>query len=501
MAKSYRSKLIYPLAAALLATFGCNKEEDLAPAATLSQSTASALQDGSVNPSVRFRANNYIIISASNALPADLESQVAALKGNVTGNLKEVGIAMATSSDANFAAKAAKISGVQSVIRDVNIQWFDPQNTKTVSADAIIGSPASTGDDDPYALFQWGLTAIHAPEAWNAGARGKGVRVAVLDTGFDLKHPDLAANIDQNAARSFVPGESVQFNPAIGDFSHGTHTAGTIAAVDNNIGVIGVAPDAQLVLVKVLSDKGSGNFSWMIQGILYAVQQGADVINMSLGAGLPRNGKFLDDNGTPDDPSDDFVVSDTKATQELINAISKVTTYATQHGTTVIASAGNDANNGNKDGSLMYIPAGAPNVISISATAPEAWVYNPLTTDLDGVASYTNYGTSDVTFAAPGGDFRYPGNEASKYGIPVWALDMVISTVPGGYSWSAGTSMAAPHAAGIAALIIGQHGGQMNPAQVEAAMRASADDLGKPGRDPYYGFGRLNAFKAVTAVQ
>ncbi|MBC6991719.1 MULTISPECIES: S8 family serine peptidase [Hymenobacter] len=112
-------------------------------------------------------------------------------------------------------------------------------------------------------------------------------------------------NIDVAASKSFVPKEGVQF---VGTgFSHGTHTAGTIAAVDNKIGVVGVAPEATLILVKVLADGGSGSFSWMINGIYYAVTQQADVINMSLGGTFLRNGKYLDDNGTPDNPADDFV--------------------------------------------------------------------------------------------------------------------------------------------------------------------------------------------------
>jgi len=432
------------------------------------------------------------------------------MKGNVTGLIKEVGIATVSSSDPDFAAKAGKIKGVSAVIKDLDVQWYNPEDEKVLEFDAeAYGNPPFSGDDDKYFDLQWGHDAVNAPEAWNAGARGKGVRVAVLDSGFDLDHPDLAPNIDLAASASFVPDEELQYAlPGVG--SHGTHTSGTIAAADNGIGIIGVAPEAKLILVKVLRDSGSGSFSWMLSGIVHAVNQGADVINMSLGAALPRNGKYLDDNGTPDDPSDDFVVNDTKATQELINSITKVTNYATQKGVTIIASAGNDANDGNKDQSLVHIPAGAPNVISISATAPQGWALNPLTANLDNLASYSNYGTPDVDFAAPGGDYVYPGDEIVTIGgirQYAYVFDYVFSSgsnlAPGSasYYWSVGTSMAAPHATGVAALIIGQNGGDMDPAKVKAVMRASADDLGKSGRDPYYGYGRVNAFKAITAVQ
>ncbi|RDV16822.1 peptidase S8 and S53 subtilisin kexin sedolisin [Pontibacter diazotrophicus] len=492
MLTNLTKKITYPVLAAALA-FGCTPDqEQITPTTTMNAEATSALLDGSENSSVRFKSNDYIIISSSSSLPADLEGQIKSLNGKITGQMKKVGIATVSSTDADFAEKARKIKGVSSVIRDVEIQWYNPESFKTAEVDATNINPASTGDSNPFFAFQWGATAIQAPAAWNTGARGKGVKVAVLDSGFHLDHPDLKDNIIYS--KSFVPGETVR--PVGTGFSHGTHVAGTIAAADNNLGVIGIAPEASLILLKVLGDSGSGSFGWMMEGIMHAVEQEADVINMSLGAYLPRNGKYLDENGN--------VINDTKATQELLVAITRVTNYATQQGVTIISSAGNSAIDGNSDKSGISIPAGMPNVISISSTAPSGWAANLLGADLDGVASYTNYGTPDVTFAAPGGDSRYPGNENGVIaGLvrPVWVFDMILSTgTATSYNWVAGTSMASPHAAGVAALIIGQNGGKMHPKQVEAAMRASADDLGKTGRDPYYGYGRVNAFKAVTAT-
>jgi subtilisin family serine protease len=434
-------------------------------------------------------------------LPSDIVSRAASANGKVTTVLSEVGLATATSDDPNFATKAAKIAGVRSVVHDFTYQGFDPeQRAVEVAADNV--NPASIGDSNPLLPLQWGATAIQAPEAWNTGAEGANVLVADLDGGFELEHPDLKPNIV--GSKSFVPNEPAQFRLPANKSSHGTHTAGTIAAVDNSIGVIGVAPKAKLLLVKVLGDAGSGSFSWMMQGIIYAVQQRADVINMSLGAAIPHHDKYVDDEGN--------VINDTKAIQELLVAINKVTSYATKNGVTIIASAGNDANNGNKDQSLVHIPADATGVISISSTGPIGWANAPLTTDLNRFASYSNYGTSAIDFAAPGGDFAYATNEIVVFrGVKqyVWALDMVLSTgrvtvnaITGlpqaNYTWMAGTSMAAPHATGVAALIIGKNGGQMDPARVEAALRASADDLGKPGRDPLYGHGRVNALRAVS---
>jgi lantibiotic leader peptide-processing serine protease len=148
-------------------------------------------------------------------------------------------------------------------------------------------------------------------------------------------------------------------------------------------------------------------------------------------------------------------------------------------------------------------------VLAVSALGPKGWALG--STDVDRPASYTNFGQSAVSFGAPGGDFALPGNQVcSKPRFPsgnvvqfCWALDMVMApcrgtAVPPSFSacWAAGTSMAAPHVAGVAALIVGKYG-PMKPAQLEALLRSSADDLGKPGNDDYYGKGRVNALRAV----
>ncbi|MDX2150176.1 MAG: S8 family peptidase [Bryobacteraceae bacterium] len=125
-----------------------------------------------------------------------------------------------------------------------------------------------------------GISQVKAPAAWDS-SRGKGIRVAVLDTGIDAGHPDLAANV--KGAVSFVPGET----PADGN-GHGTHCAGTIAAAMNGVGVVGVAPAAWLYAVKVLANNGSGNWSWLIAGINWCINNGIKIISMSLGgSGAP----------------------------------------------------------------------------------------------------------------------------------------------------------------------------------------------------------------------
>jgi subtilisin family serine protease len=382
-------------------------------------------------------------------------------------------------------AALSRVSGAKYVMSNLTVQWVDP--TRVVEAD--FANPPFSGDDDFFFDLQWGHTAVKATDAWNAGVRGQGVRVAVLDGGFDLDHPDLAPNINYALSMDFT-GEGLQYTLA-DTFSHGSHTAGTIGAADNAFGTIGVAPEAELVLVKVLGDAGSGSFADVISGIVHAADVNADIINMSLGATLTQNGGC-----------DDTGCWTAREAAELKVAMQRAVTYAHQSGTLVIASAGNDGRDGDKDKATLHLPSDLAHVVSISATAPQGWALDPANAFLDFPASYTNYGRSVIDFAAPGGDFVLPGEDVCFVGGIAqlcWVLDLVFSTGNGGWYWSAGTSMAAPHAAGVAALILSEKG-SLNPAQLEAFLRGYSADLGQPGNDPFYGAGRVQwAGSALSA--
>ncbi len=428
--------------------------------------------------------NSYLVISKTNALSKNLEKSLNKL-GKVTNTIPEIGLIAVQSDDIDFSVKAGKIKGVGAVVPNLELQWLDPDD-KRESIDAEYANPPTSGDDDFFFDLQWGHDAIDAPEAWNAGYRGAGVRVGVLDTGFDLTHPDLEPNINLTLSRDFT-GEGLQYllpDP----WSHGTHTAGTIAAADNGYGIIGVAPEAELVLIKVLRDAGSGSIFDILNGVVYATMVDVDVINMSIGTTLYKSG------------GETYTANDAAW---IKNIFGRVTTYAYQKGTTVITSAGNEATDYDHSADLIHLPSGAAHAISISATAPIGWADDP-STNLDVPTFYTNYGQSVIDFAAPGGTWDYyyevGSVECTVIGItqPCYVFDQVFSTGSlGMFYWSLGTSMASPHATGVAALIIGKNGGSMKPAQVEAALRASADDLGKHGNDDYYGKGRVNAYNAV----
>lgn len=429
---------------------------------------------------------SFLILAKGEKLPVNIGAQVQAAGGTLTNTIPQVGIAVASTTSSDFKAKAAKIG---TVVPNVRIQLVDP--SKNTAGPAVqFGSPPASGDDDFFFDLQWGHDAVDAPEAWNAGERGDGTRVAVLDTGFDLDHPDLAPNIDFGASTDFT-GQGLSYGLP-DPFSHGSHTAGTVAAADNSFGTIGVAPDATLILVKMLFDEGFGTFEDGIAAIVYAAGPAdADVISMSWGARVPRTGDPTDpDLDTPEEVA------------ELKHALNLATRYANKQGATLVASAGNDAEDYDQNTGILSLPAMSDHVLAISATAPIGWAVDPSVT-LDNLASYSNFGNSIIDFAAPGGDFVYPGNENCTVVLtrPCWVFDLVFSTgsnlnpAVASYFWAAGTSMAAPHVAGTAAIIIGANGGSMSPRNVERALKQSTDRFGSP---KFFGHGRVNAGNAVA---
>jgi len=344
---------------------------------------------------------------------------------------------------------------------------------------------------------QWGLQAIQAPAAWDIGVTGKEVRVAVIDGGIMITHPDLVQNLNLMLSTSVVPGETVEFIPggAAGNGSHATRVAGIIAAADDGLGITGVAPDAELVAIKIGSDRTyTTRASWIVEGILYAAQIHADVANLSVACAWPKNDPEL------------------TGTDVALSVAVRAANFAHQQGTPLVAAAGNEALDWDGLGSVVFFPRDLPGVLGVSATAPkECWALDP-TVDLDWPAPYTNYGKRVIDLAAPGGsnDPTLPSHFVTVSGATfrAFAFNMVLSSSTsigpagnfekkGTWNMGAGTSLAAPHVCGVAALVIQANFGLLTPAQVRTILQQSADDLGKPGNDDFYGAGRVNALRAV----
>jgi len=265
---------------------------------------------------------HYLIVAkGQGAGSSDFLAAIVKAKGTVTNVIEAIGVVTADSSNPNFVAALKANAKVQAVSEDVEVNWL-PTNEQAVEATDI--TPIAEGvNSEPYFGYQWNLSAIHADQTAASGDLGWGAvraRVAVLDSGIVTTHPDIAPNLNLALSTSFVP-EEPDLNPPPGVFNHGTHVAGIIAAPINNRGIQGVAPQAEIVAVKVLSAEGSGAFSWVISGIMYASgpQVDADVINMSLGATFYRINAGGDGAGP------------------LLSALNRAINYAARQGTLVEA--------------------------------------------------------------------------------------------------------------------------------------------------------------------
>jgi serine protease len=320
---------------------------------------------------------------------------------------------------------------------------------------APVAEPTHEGfPNDPQYKFQWHLNQIGMPEAWKL-ADGNGVIVAVLDTGVayeDYKNFHLLPDLK---GITFVDPYDFVTNTkhANDDHGHGSHVTGTIAQVTNNgIGVAGVARNVRIMPLKVLSGSGSGSVGGIADAIRYAADHGAKVINMSLGGAFPSS------------------------------ILKKAVAYAHGKGVTVVCAAGNDGR-----GRVGY-PAAYPGAIAVSATQ-----FDEATT------FYSNWG-KDIDIAAPGGNTRVDQNGD---GMPDGVLQNTIAIgdpTKDDYFGYMGTSMASPHVAGVAALVVGE--GVTDPDRVEKILKDSAR---KPDKQTYttdkYGAGIVNAPAAVLKAR
>lgn len=305
------------------------------------------------------------------------------------------------------------------------------------------GGRGDAAPNDPEFSRQWGLVKIGAETAWQTGT-GKGTTIAVVDTGVDLAHEDLAGKLaDRSTWKDFVADDA---NPQ-DENGHGTHVAGiAAAATGNGRGVAGTAPDARIMPVRVLDETGNGNGADVSAGIRWAVDHGAHVINLSLsGVTQPIFG-----------PSFDSALK-----------------YAWRNGVICVVAAGNNyiLSSGYEDDPALVVSA---------------------TNRRDQKPDFSSgVGEAKWGIAAPGGGSTLEPEENDIYST-YWNGDR-----PNRYEYAAGTSMSAPHAAGAAAVLRSLG---LSAQETVDRLLATAVDVGPPGEDSTFGHGRLDLARAVEGL-
>ncbi|HEX2061464.1 MAG TPA: S8 family serine peptidase, partial [Thermoanaerobaculia bacterium] len=384
-------------------------------------------------------------------IPVSFESSITAIGGTLVSRHDGAGFTVVEGLTDEEATKLASKAGALEAIPDADVR-LRLGGLGEASDPAIFAIAASSPADAPIYPWQWHLRAIGADAAWYAGRLGSSdVTVAVIDTGVSYEHPDLAGRVDLRRSVSFVPSDDADVaalfpgkHPVTDLFYHGTHVAATIAS--NAQIAAGVTQNVTIIGVKVLSRWGEGTFSGVLQGVLWAADHGADVANLSIGDTLTKkgNGRFA------------------AAIQQAFN-------YAHRKGTLVVVAAGNESRDLDHDGAEFNMYCNAANVICVSATGPASAdsIEGPWS-DVDEFASYSNYGRSAISVAAPG------GTVAAR----VWAACSKTSLLVPFCQDSdevlgiGGTSMAAPHVSGLAALLV-EDVGRGKPSQVKARIGAA----------------------------
>ncbi len=283
-------------------------------------------------------------------------------------------------------------------------------------------------------VVPWGISKIRATQIQDGGNKGTGVKVCILDTGIDNTHEDLKGSV--KLQYNFTNNT----NDAADGYGHGMHVAGTIGARDNGVGVIGVAPECDFMIGKVLDNNGSGSYDWIVAGIQWAIDNGANIVSMSFGGG-----------------------GSSQALSDICNA-------AKTAGVILVASAGNS--NGNGSTNTIGYPAKFDSVIAVAATDAN-----------DARASFSSTG-KELWVTAPGVNILSTMLKSGKL------------SNPSGYGNLSGTSMSCPHVSGMIALML-KANPSLSPDDVKTILSKSSIDLGTTGRDIFYGYGRIDAVNAI----
>lgn len=509
----------------------------------------------------------YVVAYAEGSSAASARAAVKAAGGEIVSENTDIGVATVTAGE-DFAAAANASGALVGAAQDRIVGANTPDAASKVRKQKASKvetefrghkgkgpkPPKPKGKTEPLSALQWDMAQIDAPAA-NKTERGKGVRVGILDTGVDGSHPDIAPNFDARLSRNFttdIPvdanGDTVDgpceeeadgscFDAAdVDENGHGTHVASTIASPVNGVGISGVAPQADIVNLRAGQDSGYFFLQPSVDALTYAGRHGIDVVNMSY---------YIDPwlfncTSHPADSPEDQAEQAT-----IITAMQRALDFARSRGVTLVAAAGNQAIDYTKPqtdasspdfasepGEAAYVrdlldpetcvsmPTEGEGVIAVSATGPS-----------ERKSYYSSYGNGFVDVAAPGGDAydstdgtrdyaanilaAYPYDLAVAEGaidpatgevLVPWAVADCSSGECSYYQYLQGTSMASPHAAGVAALIVGKYGKHdlsgktLAPAKVEKILRSTATKKACPKPADYTYVRHLPDGSTVTST-
>ncbi|MEU6066283.1 S8 family serine peptidase [Streptomyces sp. NPDC047082] len=456
---------------------------------------------------------SYVVnVRPGHGVSAQVKKAIAEAGGTVVISYDRIGVIVVHSSNPDFAKTVRTVHGVDSAGATRNAplpaqSTTDVGTPKVLGAEEVANAQAAEGQD-PLEPLQWDLPAIKADKAHEKTLGSRDVTVAVIDTGVDDTHPDIAPNFDRDASANCVSGKpdttDGSWRPSAAESPHGTHVAGEIAGAKNGVGITGVAPGVKVAGIKVATTAGYFYTEAVVCGFMWAAEHGVDVTN---------NSYYTDPwyFNCKDDPDQ----------RALVDAITRASWYAEKKGTVNVAAAGNESydlasdsitdpvspNDGTPSDRVIDphkcydIPTQLPGVVTVAATGAKGIK-----------SSFSNYGLGVVDIAAPGGD-----STAYQKPAPPATSGLILGPLPGGkWGYMAGTSMATPHVAGVAALIKSTHP-HAPAALVKALLYAEADAT--PCTDPYdingdgkvdavcegvknyngfYGWGTADALAAVT---
>ena len=468
-------------------------------------------------------AQTYIVLYKTQSVSADAANAIAGAGGTMVATYDAIGVVIARSDNDAFRSNLMKNSAVQGVAATEKFATRLPDEGVNDSAGAPVAPSTPAPGSDNLSGLQWDMVQIHSPEARAINGGSSAILVGDIDTGLDYTHPDLAPNVDDAASANCVSGAPVPGKVAANDDNgHGTHTAGTIAAAKNTIGIVGVAPNVKIAGIKAGNSAGFFFPEAVVCAFMWAGSHHMNVTNNSYFA----------------DPWY-FNCKNDPVQRAIWEAERRAIRFAMKNGTVVVAAEGNfsdDLAHPTMDlqspdnttpvprevtNACAVVPVEVPGVIGVTANG-----------NLQLKSYYSSYGVGSADVIAPGGDRRLQITAAAPNGRVLSTFPAALN--PGGalavfdcsvspcasYLYLQGTSMASPHAAGVAALIASQ--GITSPGAIAAKLQNTADPIDCPpdlsiyapfpsvnngapqvcqgtlDYNSFNGHGQINALSAVT---